>query len=133
MATDGSGRGSLRLAVSVLVLLAAAPNGQLSSRALAIQTGSHEVTLRRLLSSLRLLGLVEGRAGRTGGWALARAPARIGLGDLHRALRVTPAARGRRSLVAIVLAEAEEAFAARLDRVTIADLAQTAGRPVRDS
>lgn len=120
------------MAIAALVCLAGTPDGQLSSRALAQEIGSHEVTLRRLLSTLRYAGLVEGRAGRAGGWAVARDPSLIGLGELHRALRGAAIAPTR-SRVDRLLAEAEEAFAVRLDRVTVADLAREAASRDRDS
>ena len=113
--------GTLRTAVEVLTLLAVAPIGQMSSGALAAQVGSHEVTLRRLLGRLRYAGLVEGREGRHGGWALARDPATVSFGDVHRALRSQEPASP--APLEGVLAEADDAFAGVLARYSVADLA----------
>lgn len=124
MATDTIGQGSFRVAVEALVLLAVTPDGQMSSRALAQRIGSHDVTIRRLLSQLRYAGIVEGRSGRSGGWAIAKDPATVRIGDVHRALDASAADSRPATAIERVLREAEDAFITRLDSWTVADLAR---------
>lgn len=73
-------------AVRALSVLATSPRGMATSAEIADAIGSHPVVVRRLLGSLRSSGLVESRSGPRGGWAIAKDPATILLGDVHRAL-----------------------------------------------
>lgn len=92
-----------------------------TSSELADTLDIHPVAIRRLLGVLRAEGIVESRSGPKGGWAIGRDPATISLGRIHRLLAgepdvVTPAALDQ------ALVEAQEAYAARLDGVTLASL-----------
>lgn len=107
--------------VQALLVLARAPRGMATSAEVADAIGIHPVVVRRSLAALRAEGIVESRPGPTGGWAIARDPARITLGGIHRLLV------GERAVVAPpslgeALADAEDAYLARLDRVTLASL-----------
>jgi DNA-binding IscR family transcriptional regulator len=109
------------LVAQALIVLAEAPRGMATSAELADMLDTHPVAVRRLLGVLRMEGIVESRSGPTGGWAIGRDPATISLGRIHRLLArepdvVTPAALDE------ALFEAEEAYAARLDDVTLAAL-----------
>ncbi len=112
-----------RLAVvaQALIMLAEAPRGMATSGEIADVLEVHPVVVRRLLAVLRSEGVVELRSGPKGGWAIARDPATITLGQIHRMLAadpevVTPAALDE------VLISAEEAYAERLDDVSVASL-----------
>ncbi len=107
--------------VRALLILADAPRGMATSAEIADQLDVHAVEVRRLLGELRAEGIVESRRGPRGGWAIARDPARIQLGRLHRLLTgepdvATPAALDE------ALQRAEAAYVAELDRLTLADL-----------
>lgn len=104
-----------------MIVLADAPRGMATSAELADALGVHPVGIRRMLGVLRAAGIVESRSGPKGGWAIGRDPATISLGRIHRLLAgepdvVTPAALDE------ALSEAEEAYASRLDDVTLAAL-----------
>jgi DNA-binding IscR family transcriptional regulator len=104
-------------------VIAAEPAAVLRSEVIADRIGAHPVVVRRLLGRLRSDGLVEGRSGPGGGWALARDPDEIGLGRVRRALGPL-AAEAKADRLARTLAAADEAFARELDQVSIGDLAR---------
>jgi Rrf2 family protein len=93
-----------------------------------------EITQQNVFKIVNLLaraGLIEAMRGRNGGVRLARAAARIRIGDVVRATEVTrvaieedgaTSARGRGHGVNRVLDDALEAFIDVLDRHTIADM-----------
>jgi DNA-binding IscR family transcriptional regulator len=108
------------LVVDALTIVAAAPDGIISSDHIGQQLGLNPVVVRRLLAPLRAAGLLETRRGAGGGWALARDPAALHLGDVYRALRVPDADRTGR--FAHLMARAEVAFVAELDGSTLADI-----------
>lgn len=93
----------------------------MTSANVADRIGAHPVVLRRVLAQLRSAGLVEGRSGPGGGWAIARDPNELGLGRVRRALRVAGSEAGGDRLIRALQA-AEDAFARALDGVTIGDL-----------
>jgi Rrf2 family protein len=104
-----------------LIMLAEAPRGMATSSEIADVLEVHHVVVRRLLAVLRAEGVVESRPGPKGGWAIARDPARVTLGQIYRMLAtdpdvVTPAALDE------ALIGAEEAYAERLDPVSLASL-----------
>jgi DNA-binding IscR family transcriptional regulator len=116
--------------VEALVLIAGAREGSVSSERLAEQLGTHPVVLRRLLGPLRMTGHLEARSGPGGGWAIARDPAAIRLGDLYRALgRGEGQGRHGRSRTDRILTDAGAAYLAVLDRWTLADLLASHARP----
>lgn len=101
-----------------------------TSAEVAEAIGSHPVVVRRLFGGLRMSGLVESRSGPTGGWAIAKDPAKVSIADVSRALSDEPQ-RGRSSLDQ-VLAAAQHEYLERLELVTLADLADLAeGHPIR--
>ncbi|MGH2418108.1 MAG: Rrf2 family transcriptional regulator, partial [Candidatus Limnocylindria bacterium] len=87
MVTNRDPESAFLLACRALALIAADPAAIVRSEAIASSIGAHPVVLRRLLGQLRTAGLVEGRSGPGGGWALARDPNEIGLGRIRRALK----------------------------------------------
>ena len=74
--------------VHSLTLLAAEPDGLLSSEEIADSTGANSVYVRRVLGRLREAGIVSSRSGVKGGWALQREPSYVTLGDVWRAIQI---------------------------------------------
>jgi DNA-binding IscR family transcriptional regulator len=107
-------------AVDALRIIAVTPDGIISSDRIGQQLGLNPVVVRRLLAPLRSAGLLQTRRGAGGGWALARDPAALHLGDVYRALRVPHADRS--GVFAHLMARAEAAFVAELDGSTLADI-----------
>ena len=120
MVTNRNPEGSFLLACRALVVIATEPSAVISSERVADCIGAHPVVLRRVLGRLRSEGLVEGRSGPGGGWAIARDPHDIGLGRIRRALKPAIGSEGDR--LARTLRTAEDAFARELDRVSIGDV-----------
>lgn len=126
----------LSVALHVLVHLAEKSDAPLTSEVLSRCVRTNPVVIRRTLAGLREVGLVESAAGPGGGWSLARDPARIGLGEVCAAL-------GERLLFTVDLAlqsgcavqgavsgvldsflgDAEALLLARLDQISLAQLA----------
>ena len=74
------------LAVHLLTLLANAPEEIIDSRSLSISPATNPVHVRRVLGQLRDKGLVRSQPGVHGGWALARPPDQIDLGEVWQAV-----------------------------------------------
>ena len=127
MVTNRPGRG-LATVVSALLVLVDAPRGMATSTEVANAIGLHPVVVRRLLGGLRQSGLVESRSGPEGGWAIAKDPATICIGDIYRAL-ADEASSGGGSELNELLSAAEKAYVERLDRVTLAELSNGGGPP----
>lgn len=125
------------VALHVLVHLAERPGEPATSGHLAACVGTNPVVVRRTLAGLREAGLVSSTGGHGGGWSLARDAGAVTLRDVYAALgerlllAVDPALReaGCRVERAVsgalddFLHEAEALLAARLARITVADLA----------
>ncbi len=109
----------------------------MTSDQLAVCLSTNSVVVRRTMAGLRERDLVHSQKGHGGGWRLARRLERISLGEIHEAL-------GEPGLVPDVLpveadgclveaavndalaqtyAEARALILARLDKITLADLA----------
>lgn len=123
MVTNRYPEGAFVQACRALAVIAADPAAIVRSEVIAERIGAHPVVLRRLLGRLRSAGLVEGRSGPGGGWALAHDPERIGLGRVRSALAA--AAQGAEmDRLARTVAAADAASMRELDAVTIGDLAR---------
>ena len=72
MVTNRNPESAFLLACRSLAVISAEPAAVISSERLADRIGAHPVVLRRVLAQLRSAGLVEGRSGPGGGWAIAR-------------------------------------------------------------
>lgn len=120
MVTNRSG-GGIATAIRALVVLMAAPRGMATSAEVALAIHSHPVVVRRLLGSLRWSGVVESRSGPHGGWAIAKDPVTIRVGDVYRA--IAPEGSTNESAIDDLLLAAERAYLERLDKATLADLA----------
>lgn len=131
----------LSVALHVLVHLADQLDAPATSDDLAACVGTNPVVVRRTLAGLRRAGLVTSAAGHGGGWSLVRAAESVTLDDVSAALgerfiAVDIGGTGRGCLVrrAVVgtleefLDDAEALLAARLKRITVADLAMRVRR-----
>ncbi|MGH9273631.1 MAG: RrF2 family transcriptional regulator [Acidimicrobiales bacterium] len=114
--------GTLATAARALLVLVQAPRGMATSAEVANTIGSHPVVVRRILGSLRWTGFVESRSGPGGGWAIAKDPATIHLGEVYRAMFgiAEPAA----SALDELMTAAEATYVEHLSSVTLADLAR---------
>jgi Rrf2 family protein len=73
------------VAVHVLVLLALERAGR-TSAFIAGSVNTNPVVVRRILGRLRRAGLVAGRTGAGGGFTLLKAPGRLSLAEVYRAV-----------------------------------------------
>ncbi|MDQ1154916.1 Rrf2 family transcriptional regulator [Brevundimonas sp. SORGH_AS_0993] len=123
----------------------------MTSDQLATCLSTNPVVVRRIMAGLREQGLVASEKGHGGGWRLARPLDQVSLGQVNRALgepgliAETPAVEADGCLVeaavnaalADTYAAARALLIARLDAVTLADLAEDfarrlAAHPQRD-
>jgi Rrf2 family protein len=125
------------LAVHVLTILAARPEEVQSSEVLASSAGSNAVHVRRVLSHLRVAGLVVSRPGPGGGWQPSPDGHRTTLGDVWRAVQGSDPVLGLhdasadcdvgqriQSALESIERSAAQAIEAELDRTTLCDLAR---------
>jgi Rrf2 family protein len=124
-------------AVRAVVALAAAPPGdRLSVRRIAADRDIPARFLPQVMADLVAAGLVEGRAGRTGGYRLARPAAAITMLDVVEAvegdsrrrtcvLRSGPCGIDRTCVVHPVFAAAQDAMIRSLGDATIGSLRPT--------
>lgn len=127
-----------RFAVALHLLVALAHVGEdgATSEELARSVTTNPVVVRRLLGLLAKAGLVRGRGGRSGGYELARKPAKIALDAVFRAvepdgvlaLHENPTNEacvvscGIKTALGAVFADAHKALGERLRKTTVADL-----------
>ena len=123
------------VAIHTLVLLAAKAGKPTSSEYIAGSVGTNPVLIRRLMGELRSAGIVDSRAGATGGFVLAKPVERIGLDEVYRAVEDAPLfsrhenaspncpiGRAVGPLLDRVLGQAESAMLQSLKRTTLGDL-----------
>jgi Rrf2 family protein len=119
----------------ILVHMAEAKDGALTSKKLAAFISTNAVVVRRTAAGLRAAGIVISSRGHQGGWQLARPPEEITLADITAALgesllpfSTEPESPGCLVEEAVIAAlddfrkEAERLLAEKLARVTLADL-----------
>lgn len=130
----------------ILIHLAEA-EAPVPSEKLALSMQTNAVVVRRVMAGLRDAGLVSSSKGHGGGWVLARDPAQVSLRDVYVALgSPEPFAMGNRSEAPTCLVEqavnvalddafrdAEALLLARMERVTLAMLAEDFHRRLADS
>lgn len=118
-------------ALRTLMYLASQPDRQITLRELAAAYGISLDHLRKVVSRLAHLGLIESRQGRSGGLRLGAAADTIRVGQVVRQMETGDEVidcEGRACVLIpgcalrLELADALEAFYARLDERTIADL-----------
>jgi len=74
------------VALHILTLLASAPGEALTSEYIAGSVNTNPVVVRRLLGTLRKVGIVSSQPGNGGGWELAKSPEKLTLLDVRRAV-----------------------------------------------
>lgn len=125
-----------RTAVHALAVIAYVPEQQASSDQIAASVSTDPSVVRRLLSQLAQAGLVQGAAGRAGGYVLGRHPKKITLKDIHDAIatgdlfptperlpnRTCPVGSRIHAVLDAPLAEARRALDDGLAKTSLADL-----------
>jgi len=128
------------MAVHVLAVLAYKEGDPVTSSGLAGSINTNPVIIRRLLLSLKRAKLIETRKGAGAGSRLTRAPQRINLADVYRAVEThecftSPARKPNagcpvgnciRKTLEKVFFSAETALERDLEKTTLADIVQTA-------
>jgi Rrf2 family protein len=109
------------------------------SKEFAISLNTNPVVIRRILGALREAGIVESKAGRSGGWLLARSPKQITLADVYQALeqevtmfgmhsqtpcKTCPVGKNIPDILRGEYTKAEKAMMHELKKTTVADMAQ---------
>ena len=127
----------LSVALHALVHLVDKPDA-VTSTILSECLMTNPVVVRRVMGELREAGIVSSAKGHDGGWRLTRPPGEVSLQDVHAALGETLLLRAESdpgdtacTIVRTVdrvmtdfLADAEALLAARLKRISLADLAR---------
>lgn len=130
----------LSLALHALVHLHKQPDAAMTSTTLAQCLMTNPVVVRRVLGELRDAGIVGAAKGRDGGWRLLRPSGEISLKTIYVAMgenllirtesdpgdHQCGIVRAVNSVMGEFLADAEALLAARLERVSLADIAQQA-------
>jgi Rrf2 family protein len=130
------------VAVHLLTLLTAGrrrfPGCPLTSESAAESVNTNPVVVRRILGSLRKVGMVSSQPGPSGGWFLERQPEQINLRDVYRAVKEDtlfsmhhrqPSSgcmigANIQDVLQGFFADAEAAMEAELSEKTIADVVQ---------
>ena len=124
------------MAVHVLAVLAYKEGDPVTSSFLAASVNTNPVIIRRLLLALQHARLVETRKGAGSGSRLSRAPGRINLAEVYRAVEraeafcapaqkpnpACPVGHCIRETLRVVFASAEAALERDLERTTLADI-----------
>ncbi|MBM3616005.1 MAG: Rrf2 family transcriptional regulator [Alphaproteobacteria bacterium] len=122
------------LAMSTLMFCAVNPDRIVRKHEVAEACGASENHLAQVIHLLARKGYIRTQRGRSGGLMLARSPAEIGVGEVFRAyeavLPFTECTEEKQASSPLsgacrlkcVLQEALDAFYARLDRSSLADL-----------
>ncbi|KKB86320.1 hypothetical protein VW29_02950 [Devosia limi DSM 17137] len=130
----------LSIALHALVHLAAQPDAAQTSTTLSVCLMTNPVVVRRVMGELREAGLVASTKGHNGGWRLLRPVAEITLFDVYAALgeslllrtesdpgdQTCMIVRSVDQLMGDFLTDAEALLAARLKRVSLAEIAAAA-------
>jgi Rrf2 family protein len=74
------------VALHILTLLASSPGEALTSEYIAGSVNTNPVVVRRLLGTLRKVGIVSSQPGNGGGWELAKNPEKLTLREVRRAV-----------------------------------------------
>lgn len=125
----------LSLALHTLGHMAQEPERLHTSADIAAHAGTNPVVVRRVLGRLRQAGLLKSVKGHSGGWKLARSPAKITLADVYLALGeklIAPneiesghhcsVERALHQRVSAVMGEIENSLIDRLAATTIAEV-----------
>lgn len=133
-------RSDLRLSRMLHVLLHMAQHeGPMTSETIARMLSTNPVVIRRTMAGLRDAGYVRSEKGHGGGWAIAADLERVTLLDIHRAVGDPPllalgiahpnarcaVAASVDAALAEAMTEAEALLRARLNAVSLAELARS--------
>jgi len=127
------------VAVHVLAVLAYKEGETATSRLLALSVNTNPVVIRRLLLALRAAGFIETRKGAGLGSRLSRAPGRISLAEVYRAVetdepfalhskqpnRACPVGQCIQAALEKVFASAETALERELAKTNLADILES--------
>ncbi len=132
-------RYTVGLHLLTLIALRAGEGGvSFGSQEAATSVNTNPVVIRRILGTLREAGLVESKAGRGGGWVLARSPKQITLADVYTALeqdetmfgmhsqapcKTCPVGKNIPDMLRMEYGKAEKAMLKELQKTTVADMA----------
>jgi Rrf2 family protein len=126
------------VAVHILAIQALHRDRALTSQFIAGSVNTNAVVVRRILGRLRQAGLVRLKSGPQGGSELAKAPARIPLAEVYKAVEPgelfalhrskpnpkCPVGRCIQDVLEGVFTDAEEAFGKALGETNLADVAR---------
>ncbi|WP_417808061.1 RrF2 family transcriptional regulator [Thioclava sp.] len=124
------------LAMRVLMFCAVNPGQIVRKHEIAVACNASENHLAQVVNTLAQTGFIKTHRGRSGGLELARAPAKIGVGDVLRSFEgILPFAEcfdadtntcplSQACLLREALMDALEAFYTSLDRKTLANLVE---------
>jgi len=127
------------MAVHVLAVLAYTEGDRVTSRILAGSVNTNAVIIRRLLLALQRARLVDTRKGAGAGSRLSRAPRRINMADVYRAVEGTdpfatpsrkpnddcPVGHCMRRALENLFVSAQSALERDLEKTTLADVVDT--------
>jgi Rrf2 family protein len=133
------------VALHVLTLLASSPGEALTSEHIAGSVNTNPVVVRRLLGTLRKLGIVSSQPGNGGGWELAKNPGKLTLKDVRRAVNegspfsmhsqppnpMCPVGKNIQQILAPVYDQAERVMEDELAHTTIQSLLRAVQRKSR--
>jgi DNA-binding IscR family transcriptional regulator len=115
--------------VELLLRLAAARPGAVTSADLAAASGTNAVVIRRLIVRLNAAGITSARMGKGGDATLARAVRKVTLRDIYEAVESrTPRPKGSPAIDALwaEIEAAESAFLKVLEETTLKQFAKAA-------
>jgi Rrf2 family protein len=130
------------VALHILTLLASTPSEALTSEYIAGSVNTNPVVVRRLLGTLRKVGIVSSQPGNGGGWELATNPAKLTLRDVRRAVNegspfsmhnrspniLCPIGRNIQKALEPIYRQAEQVMEADLSQTTILSLLHSVQR-----
>jgi Rrf2 family protein len=134
------------VALHILTLLASSPGEALTSEYIAGSVNTNPVVVRRLLGTLRKVGIVSSQPGNGGGWELAKNPDKLTLRDIRRAVnegspfsmhnqppnQKCPVGKNIQQVLGPVYDQAERVMESELSRTTIQSLLRAVQRRGRE-
>jgi Rrf2 family protein len=134
------------VALHILTLLASSPGQALTSEHIAGSVNTNPVVVRRLLGTLRKIGIVSSQPGNGGGWELAKDPDKLTLRDIRRAVNEgspfsmhnqppnpkCPVGKNIQQVLGPVYDQAEQIMEDELSHTTIQSLLRAVQRRERD-
>jgi Rrf2 family protein len=130
--------GQFQIAIHILTLLDQAGDELLSSEYIAGSININPALVRKEIRNLRNYGLINSKEGKTGGYSLAKASAKIVLADVYKAVKSHPALGQAKNLpnpacavgrqinqhLDDLAADVDTAIIGKLTKITLADFSQ---------